>query len=159
MSQWKVILSDEESKNDVTITFTDVGDVFENQIGVDDTFIQKILDLVKEKENYSIFTGIKSVISPVGTDESDKAIFMLAGEDKQGLKFAILLGQIDEKTWSIIGFWPDAFAKVCKSNNKILEAVLRVVLFDPDNWKFIEFVVPWSPFAQESQKEDKEDTQ
>ncbi len=154
LGEWKIVLTGEEPESDITITFTDASDVFDKTIGVSDEFIQRILDLVKEKENYSIYTGIKKATSPSGEDKSDRALFMLVGEDKQGIKFALLLGQVDEKTWVITGFWPDTFAEACKSHNEILEAVLQTVLFDPDNWKFVEFVVPWAPFSQASEKKD-----
>lgn len=153
LTAWEVTLSGETPDSEIKIAFTDASEIFENTIGVNDIFIHKLLDLIKENENYSIYTGIKKVVSPSGEDKSDRALFILVGEDKHEVKFAILLGQVDEKTWIIVGFWPDAFAEACKEHNEILESILQSVLFNPDNWKFIEFVVPFSQFMQTQTKE------
>ncbi|MGQ4913707.1 MAG: hypothetical protein ACP6IU_03040 [Candidatus Asgardarchaeia archaeon] len=144
MKVWKVTFENpsERSLRNLTVEFVDVIDLFGHGLGIDKSFIDKLMELIEKRENYNLISNIKKVVDPEDTDLSEHAIFALLCEDSNHTNFSFLLGQSTEDDWLLLGIWPDTFAKIFKQNQQHIDVTLSNIISEPDMWEEIDLIMP-----------------
>lgn len=108
-------------------------------------FVNNLTMLISSKKNYSIIGNIKKIISPDGTEYTDKAIYALIGfimfKDTK-LQVGFLLAEYSDNTFGLLGIWPDEFVRVVEQDNPLLTNFLQLIVNAPEKWNSVYLVVP-----------------
>ncbi len=146
MSNWNVKFdgADPGLSDDFTLSFVDLDNIVksENQFALTDKYVNEVLSFCENRNNYYVIGNIKEIISPRGTDFSDKKIYVLMGIHATSQKLGCLLGQYKDDGWLILGLWPDYFAESVKWFHKSLKIWLMDFIISPNDWKRVDVVIP-----------------
>lgn len=149
MSNWNVKFdgADPGPSDDFTLSFVNIDNIVksEEQFVLVDKYVDDLLNLCRDNDNYSVIGNLKEITSPQGEDLSDKRIYALMGVHTgtgQSLQLGCLLAQYNEGNWGILGLWPDPFAEAVKENNEILSGFLMAFIGSPNDWERVDVVIP-----------------
>ena len=142
MKKWEIEIKEESTKEGFIVELIDATEAFEESLLITDKFLLYLTDNVKEKDNYVAHAVIERITSPDGEDVTAKMVFFVYGEDIDGVKVGLLLGQLTDKRFVILALWPDAFVEACKKEKKLLEAIVESILFAPERWSSVDIILP-----------------
>lgn len=140
---WKLTLegSTEGTDDDLELIFLDTSNII-GEPTIERTFVDRIINLSRNSDNYSVFRNLKKIISDKGEDMTGHAIWALLGIVKENSqRVGLLLGALDSGGVHIIAAWPDSFADQLRSDVSLLDVVLDNFTSRPDFWKQVDLII------------------
>jgi len=140
---WKLVLegAHEGEDDDLELEFIDASNIF-GEPTIEKSFVDAIIQLAKERENYSVFRNLKKIISDKGEDMTGMAIWALLGiVSENSQRVGLLLGSLEEGGVHIIAAWPNSFADQLRGDVSLLDVVLDNFTSNPDFWKQVDLIV------------------
>jgi len=127
----------------VDMMFTDVRDIFDGWLVFKKVLFDKIVDAIKNKENYFAVQAIEEVNPP--SEEISvlpEQCFIVIATDLEGNPYGFLF-VVTAKGTVLAGIWPEPLAAAMKEKNDLLNAILYLLLEEPERWKevIVVFVV------------------
>ncbi|MHA2031498.1 MAG: hypothetical protein ACW99A_05405 [Candidatus Kariarchaeaceae archaeon] len=140
---WKLTLegSSEAQDDDLELIFLDTSNIM-GEPTIERSFVDTIISLSKNLDNYSVFRNLKQIISDKGEDMTGHAIWALLGIVKENSqRVGLLIGALAEGGIHIIAAWPDSFADQLRSDVSLLDIVLDNFTSRPDFWKQVDLII------------------
>jgi len=140
---WKLTLegSSEAKDDDLELVFLDTSNII-GEPTIERTFIDRIINLSRNLDHYSVFRNLKKIISDKGEDMTGHAIWALLGIVKENSqRVGLLLGALAGGGVHIIAAWPDSFADQMRSDVSLLDIVLDNFTSQPDFWKQVDLII------------------
>ncbi len=153
MQEWKVLFagSSPEPESDFELAFTDVKSILGDYLGIKEEVVDKLRELIDEKDNFHLIVNIKNVSPPEERkDLSNLEIaWIILCLDKKDLPFGFLfMGGV------LVGIWPTEYATAVKEDENLLNGVLGAILTRPEMWKRVDVVLP---IEKEEETEGREE--
>ena len=154
MKKWEIEIKEQNAQEGFIVEMIDATEAFKESLLLTDKFLLYITDNINQKDNYVAHAVIEKILSPDGEDVTSKMVFFVYGEDIDGVKVGLLLGQLADKRFVILALWPEAFVEACKQEKKLLETVVESILFAPERWSNVDIILPRKSIP-DMQREDK----
>jgi len=155
LKKWEVEIKEENDKEGFIVEMIDASETFEEALLITDKFLLYLTDNVKERDNYVAHAVIEKITSPDGEDVTAKMVFFVYGEDIDGVKVGLLLGQLTDQRFVILALWPEAFIEACKKEKKLLETVVESILFAPERWSSVDIILPRRSALDHQESQEK----
>lgn len=145
---WSIIFDGEDPgpSDDFALEFMDCSFLVGEPLLKND-FLEDLILLVKEQDQYNIIGNIKKINDDLGEDQTDKNIYALLGIMNNGLRLGFLLGNvIDGETnyWHVAALWPENFALNVIKDQAIFKSALLSFVKKPDEWARVDLIIPIS---------------
>ena len=140
---WTLILEggSESDDDDLELQFIDTSNIM-GEPTIERSFVDKMINLSKNLENYSVFRNLKKITSDKGEDMTGHAIWALLGIVKENSqRIGLLLGALAEGGIHIIAAWPESFADQLRSDVSLLDNVLDNFVTRPDFWTQVDLII------------------
>ena len=144
MTTWTVKLEGvyPGTEDDFIISFTDICDEV-GPLSLKRYIIQDISDKAKEKSHYIELPNVKEVSSDKSdTMPHDRTALILATLKKEKKQVGILLYLSDELTYEVRGVRPANFINECRTDDKMITALLTQLTSNPEMFEDVNLVLP-----------------
>lgn len=140
---WNLTLegSSESLDDDLELQFLDTSNII-GEPTIERSFVDRIINLSRTLDNYSVFRNLKKIVSDKGEDMTGHAIWALLGIVKENSqRIGLLIGALAEGGVHIIAAWPESFADQLRSDVSLLDIVLDNFTSRPDFWKQVDLII------------------
>jgi len=139
--QWVVTFEGEKPgpADDVKVSFVDIIEVLGEIPVLKEMFLDRLLERIKESDNYYTWSNIKSVVPPEEIELGLEQYYIILGVDKEGRKYGLLM-ILTGKGVVLGGIWPVGLAEAIKEDKELLNGLLFTLLEKPDFWQEVVFV-------------------
>ncbi len=132
---WNVdmISKSKDSSEDWNLTFFDAHEIFECKLILKSSFMEDLMETVKNQEHYHFLRNVRSIKSSEGEDISDKAIIaILATSTEKNLKFGFLMGHLEDGSVHVLAIWPETLARAIAMDTDIFGAFITRLVKNPE---------------------------
>lgn len=151
LRQWVVTFEGEKPgpADDVEVNFVDIIEILGEIPVLKMIFYEKLLECIKQNDNYHAWSNIKSVVPPEEIELGLEQYFVILGVDGEDKRYGFLM-ILTQKGIALGGIWPEGLAEAIKEDKSLLNGIFFMLLERPGFWKEVVFV-----YAVEEKKEEE----
>jgi len=127
---------------EVELDFADYDSLADASFVLKSNYLEEFIEKIKTNEKYSLSGGITQLIAPDGTDYSKHSFFAILGVDNSGLLLGILLGELKDSTFKVVGFFPGELSTQLEQNPNVIKNLAVLLLVQDEMWQLVNIVVP-----------------
>ncbi|MHA1687622.1 MAG: hypothetical protein ACTSYD_14660 [Candidatus Heimdallarchaeaceae archaeon] len=124
----------------VQLDFGDYDNLANQSFVLKKEYFEEFIEKIKAQENYSITGGLVEIISPDGKDFSKHSFFAILGVDKDNLLLGILIGELQDSSFKVVGYYPKELGVEYDENPNIIKNLAILLLKQDEMWEFVNLV-------------------
>ncbi|MHA1304119.1 MAG: hypothetical protein ACTSQE_06285 [Candidatus Heimdallarchaeaceae archaeon] len=145
MKIWKCSIEsiDEEGMEQVIdLEFADYSDTTNKNIILKEEYFKQLVAKTEINEKYRLSGGMVKLIDPEGKDYSQYSFFAILGVDAQNFLIGILIGELEENQYKLVGFYPSFLKNELQKDPNSLRGLPVLLLEHEDTWKSVNVIAP-----------------
>lgn len=142
---WKCtieVISSETEVKQVEFEFIDYDAIVKKSLLLKPNYFTELVQKANTYDNYHLSGGLVKIITPDGEDFSTRNFYLVLGAEKNNLLFGILIGEVDENHYKMVGFHPKELLLQVKNDTKILKSLPVLLLENIDMWQHVSIIGP-----------------
>lgn len=140
---WKCLIRTLDNNNEPTeveLEFGDYDDLAQQSFVLKKEYFEELITKIKTVDKYTLTGGLMSITSPEGEDFSKHSFFAILGVDLNNLLLGVLIGELQDSTFKVVGYYPEELNTQFDSNPNIIKNLAILLLKQDDMWQFVNLV-------------------